>query len=274
MTAAMAITSFTRAFSTRRSPKVKQESIFNQQNEGLFLGRAASQRNGRPVLRTLISSPVTLISTSNLQVHDAQTIAGTAPIEMGNVSSSTPPPSPTATSGRSSFEEGSERFWSAAETDTSSLDGMSPATSVSERDEIKDYFPEEITPKIPQRAASHSKKAHEGLHRKRSFQRMSIERQQRTSTEIFKQSSSSPFADAPSRFESNPFSAELEQLDEVAEEFGQVLRGAELEAERSFMESHDLACLPASDYILDIHSLLLDLMQEDESSFEDFGGFF
>jgi len=116
------------------------------------------------------------------------------------------------------------------------------------------------TPSLPQRVPSHSKKAHENIHRKRSIQRMmsppatsrDFNRDTRSSTEIFSPTKAS-FIEAPKE---SPFGRELAQLDEVAEELGHVVRDAEADADISVMKSRGLAYFAASDYMSDIQDLI------------------
>ena len=170
--------SFARAWSNRRE-KAKTES--------LCVGRAAVQRGGRPILRTQISSPMALVSTSNVHVYTAQVIAGTRPIEIRQVSDST--------IDTSSSDESDTSFSSSVQsagtlTDASSIDD-SPTTSPSLNqftsllkptmisttrsrsytDSSTESNDPDVTPRIPQRAPSHSKKAHERIHRKKSLER-------------------------------------------------------------------------------------------------------
>jgi hypothetical protein len=71
----------------------------------------------------------------------------------------------------------------------------------------------------------------------------------------------------------NPFGKELAQLDEVAEEFGQVVRSAERDADEVYMEAHGLEKFDAGDYMSEIQGLLLEMFVEERSEF-NFAGFF
>lgn len=71
---------------------------------------------------------------------------------------------------------------------------------------------------------------------------------------------SSAFVEAP---RDNPFGKELAQLDAVAEEFGQVVRNAEADAESVYLESNGLACFAASDYMCEIQSLIHEMFMEE-----------
>lgn len=268
----------------------------------MFIGRAASQRGGRPVVRTQISSPVALVSTSNQHIHNAHAINGASPIEVRHVSSGS-----TSTSSSSEDSDGGNSSIHSHETsatDASSVDN-SPISPEPEYNHLTSYFKPAVdthsrststltspvasnfsTPRLPTRAPSHSKRAHEGVHRKRSIQRMlspppSRGTDTRTSAEIFalpystltsqQQATLPPPVEAPKE---NPFGKELAQLDAVAEEFGAVVRSAERDADEVFMEVNGLAHFSASDYMGEIWGLqkwyLSDEVEEEVPEFEFF----
>lgn len=112
-------------------------------------------------------------------------------------------------------------------------------------------------PAIPQRALSHSKRAHERLAHKRSLQNVSTRgsmgslrqsREQRSSLDMFK-------GTIEEEEEAHPFGRELEQLNEIVEEFGGVVRDAEAEADLSAMRSKNLAAFCAAEYLAEIRPL-------------------
>jgi len=110
----------------------------------------------------------------------------------------------------------------------------------------------DTTPVFPERAMSHSKRAHEQLARKRSLQNLpsglhsrGSSREHRSSTDIIKGSIDL----------SHPFGKELEQLNEVVEEFGGVIRDAAMEADMSKMKRMGLAKFCAADYMMEIQPL-------------------
>lgn len=55
--------------------------------------------------------------------------------------------------------------------------------------------------------------------------------------------------------EVHPFGRELEQLNEIVEEFGGVIRDAEAEADLAVMRSQNLATFCAADYLAEIQPL-------------------
>ena len=136
--------------------------------------------------------------------------------------------------------------------------------------------PTEPVPAIPSRALSHSKRAHVQLAQKRSLQSMSRAntvgsrgnsissrgslgsiREQRNSMDMFKVAplSEEEDAPAPAPAQSHPFGAELEQLNEVAEEFSGVARSAEEQADLETMRARGLASFCAADYLAEIQPL-------------------
>lgn len=287
--------SFSRAFSTRRKQPEMEISL------PMFIGRAASQRGGKPVLRTQISSPMALVSTSNQHIHNAHTINGTSPIEIRHVSSGS-----TSSSSEDSDASRSSVHSHDTATDASSVDN-SPISPEPETNHLSCYFKPavdthsrststvtsptqstfESTPRLPRRAPSHSKRAHEGVHRKRSIQRMlspppsrhsEREPQYRASADMFSSVPYSPqqtsFVEAPK--ETNPFGNELAQLDEIAEEFGQVVRSAERDADEVYMEAHGLGKFGAVEYGFDIADLARECFGEGNNDEEEdaFAGFF
>jgi len=285
--------SFSRAFSTRRKEPEIEISL------PMYIGRAASQRGGKPVPRAQISSPMALVSTSNQHIHRAQTINGTSPIEIRHVSNGS-----TSSSSEDSDTTNASIHSHDTVTDASSVDN-SPITPEPEANHLSCYFKPAVdtthsrstsaltsptsptfdtTPRLPHRAPSHSKRAHEGVHRKRSVQRMlspppsrggSIDHTTRSSAEIIGIASPkrAAFVEAPK--DTNPFGRELAQLDEVAEEFGQVVRSAERDADAVYMEAHGLGRFTAGDYAKEIQDVLRWYLTDEEVPPRvDFGGFF
>lgn len=275
--------SLVRAFTTRRNRSENMTPI--------RVGRAASQRNGKPVSRSQISSPLALVSTTNMLSYNAPSIAGTAPIQVCDTSFTS-----SSASSEHSVEDSdgssNRSLRSHDTTDASSIDESAPVSP--EPNHLSCYFKPNVetgspkslsrsnsvistssssldTPRLPQRAASHSKKAHERLSRKRSVQRMisppsSSHEMRPDSAGMF----SSASVEAPERG-SNPFMKELAQLDEVAEELGHVVRDAEAEAETAFLQSAGLAAFSSNDYLNEIHGLISSQFDDERT---DFGGFF
>ena len=150
-----------------------------------YINRVTSWRNGKPVVRTQISSPMALISTSNVHVQTAHAIAGTVPIEIRKISKSSSIDS--ATSGDDSDGSLSSSLSNGTITDASSVDD-SPIAPTPELNRLSyckptlvvvnrsshhsaaDLIDLDITPKIPQRSPSRSTSAYVVAQRKRSLQ--------------------------------------------------------------------------------------------------------
>jgi len=251
--------------------------------------RSASTRNpGLHIDRKKISSPVALISTTNMLSYNAPDIAtmrhGSNGSTSTNLSGEDSDHTTSTTRSRSSSNHSSETL-----TDASSV-GSSPtspepnhlscyfpsakeprrsasSSSIARMSESIDSIPEvpatSSSPAIPQRALSHSKRAHERIANKRSLQNMKppssihtrdstrSSREQRTSLDMFKSTST----------DEHPFGKELEQLNEVVEEFGGVVRDAEMEEDLAVMERLGLARFRATDYLSEIQPLFSKLFE-------------
>jgi len=198
--------------------------------------------------RTLISLPTELISTTNVQALTAPDIRSVSGSSSGSISSGND----------SDFSTIDRSFLTSAGNDNSSMDSSGPATPVTPTaDDHKSFFdlklttpilpsiasPTLETPIIPQRALSHSKKAHVELSRKRSIQRMSP-----PPNSIAKPAARSNLDDT-----FHPFGNELAQVNEVAEEFG-VATKLMVEEEREIL-SKGLHKFGVNDYLDEIAGL-------------------
>lgn len=118
------------------------------------------------------------------------------------------------------------------------------------REQVEEQEP--AVPAIPERALSHSKRAHERLAQKRSLQNLPRShttrpsREHRTSVDMFNSSI---------KEETHPFGKELEQLNEVAEEFNGVVRDVAMEADLTIIRERNLATFCAADYLAEIQPL-------------------
>ena len=258
--------SLARALTTRR--KVKEEVPPPMPH----IGRAASQRapNAKPIKTSDISLPVALISTTNMLSYEAPDIANAPHAQRtgGRYVSSTASSrsSVPSAAGDDSDHAGSVH---SRETDATSVDLSSPELSqdkdgyftassspVSQRSALSPKRSYEMgSPRIPVRSASHSKNAHVLSHKAS----MSMRRAATTATRPVQ-------AAAPA----HPFSRELEQLTEAAEEFGQAVqsasRSAEADIDRSVMQAKGLLHFCASEYAEEIASLYSTTFAEDHST--------
>jgi hypothetical protein len=203
--------------------------------------------------RNLISLPTELISTTNVQALTAPDIRSISGSSAGSVSSAND----------SDFSTIDRSFLNSTGSDTSSLDSSGPATPVTPANDAKSFFdlkqttpilPAIVspsfsldTPAIPQRAPSHSKKAHVELSRKRSIQRLSP-----PPTTLTKPAVREGGVE-PSMLSPHPFGKELAQVNEVAEEFGATARL--LDEEEQEILSKGLHKFGVEDYLDEIAGL-------------------
>lgn len=236
--------------------------------------RSHSVKNGSTIDRAKISLPVALVSTTNMLSYNAPDIATLkSASSMASLAQSSADDSDHSVSTRSRASSHGSRDTTLTDASSVDLSPISPvhnlaglpsphvkplkkSASTTSLKRVKEEVNEPV-PAIPQRALSHSKRAHERLAHKRSLQHVSTgslgsigsarsSREQRSSLDMFT---------ATIQEESHPFGRELEQLNEVVEEFGGVIRDAEAEADLSAMRSRNLAAFCASDYLADIQPL-------------------
>ncbi|KAF2132928.1 hypothetical protein P153DRAFT_283324 [Dothidotthia symphoricarpi CBS 119687] len=229
--------------------------------------------------RSKISSPLALVSTTNMLSYNAPDIA-----TMGQTMPSVTTAAATHSSGDDSDHSVSTRSRASSHssrdtlTDASSVESSptSPApnhlsnyfgetgkqvrrtastTSIGARQvHVQEERPATAAPEIPQRALSHSKRAHERLAHKRSLQNLSRS-SPGSQRQSYDQRSSVDMFSATIQEEDHPFGRELEQLNEVVEEFGGVVRDAEMEEDLTAMRRRDLANFCASEYLAEIQPL-------------------
>jgi len=268
-----------RAFTTRRSRTEKPSSV-------PYIGRAASQRspNSKPIMRAQISAPVQLLSTTNMLSYEAPDIVGTPRVATRNVFGS----ASSVTSGSSSDTESDGNRSSIRSrgtiTDASSVEDWTPSSP--EPNHLSCYFKTSQTteslpsrsstvssrqsvnsdsPSIPQRAASHSIKAHVQLSRQRSVQRILAKPEDKSVRDSIDMFTMIKASEAPV---THPFGRELEQLSEVQEEFGSVVRDVEAEADRAVMLARGLLQFCASDYMQAIADPYTNVFAEDAAMYQ------
>jgi len=213
------------------------------------------------IQRGQISLPTELLSTTNVQALNAPDIR-----------------SITASSSSSSLRSGDDSDFShisksfldspATTPDTSSIES-SPITP--EHGHSASFFDSKMSkrsvtsvgttrstsssssldaPAIPQRALSHSKRAHQEIARKRSISRMSPPPTTMPAVNVVRDSTAF-FTGAVDAV--HPFGKELAQVNEVAEEFGAV--ASVLDAEEELILSKGLYKFGVDDYINEIQAL-------------------
>ncbi|KAI9806888.1 MAG: hypothetical protein M1833_002546 [Piccolia ochrophora] len=232
-----------RAFTSKRS---KRPDISLPDPQRSFTTR---QSPGKPVMRTKISAPLQLISTTNMLSYNA-------------------PDLPSSSSSLSSGDDSdvARTFMSSPAT---SVDG-SPTESrpgSPEPNHLSCYFnggrSNSITsssrkssgsseaPCIPQRVPSHTAASHKALAHKRSLQRMSPPNMipnVAPATETVSQQQQQLLSQSP-----HPFGRELEQVDEIAEEYG--VTESLLDEEERILRRKGLFKFGVDDYMSEIQSL-------------------
>ncbi|KAI9689674.1 MAG: hypothetical protein M1820_010103 [Bogoriella megaspora] len=285
--------SIARAFTTRRAKRPE----ISEPPSTAGMTRAASTRTpGKSLDRHAISSPVELLSTTNMLSYNAPDIQGTprirhisssptsSPVSPGfntvshPVQTSRAPSTSSASSQQSAIDSDSGNASPGSLTDASSVTDSNPPSPGPEPNHLSAYFEApkgmyrsqstsslrskalqsravsaEGIPSIPQRAPSHSKRAHQDLARKRSISRhgsvpnfRDSKDAPRTSAEMFTRGSFEP---------NHPFGKELDQLIEVAEEFNGAVRNIEIDEDTQFMQNRGLGRYDVNDYMLEISSL-------------------
>lgn len=275
--------SLARAFTKRD----KHAPTSNQSADSSPFRPFSSNRNAK-IDRAQISSPIALLSTTNMLSYTAPDVA-----VMRERQRLSPWTSSSSSVKSHSSAEDSDRTYgskSSQETDASSVD--SPPTSP-ETDNLPNYFhrtkftmtgrsesssqvrdgqetPESV-PTIPQRAPSHSKRAHELAHTRSLRSSASSNKAHSTSHSASQRSSHDhgsthtassslstreqrPSADiARSNVEPNhPFGAELEQLNEVVEDLGGAIHDAETGEDSMLMVQKGLIKFCAAEYMAEI----------------------
>lgn len=220
---------------------------------------AVPSRNGTvryaagTIKRNMISLPTELISTTNVQALNAPDIRAV---------SATSSSGDSVSSNNDSDFSTIDRSFLSTNNDDSSVDGSSPATPVTPAmDSSRSFFdaktplpgpvliaPEGMpdAPAIPQRAPSHSKKAHVELSRKKSIQRMSPPP---TTLDKPRLRTSDDMTVDPD----HPFGKELAKVNEIAEEFGAT--AGLMEEEEQEILSKGLRKFSVEDYINEIAGL-------------------
>lgn len=222
--------------------------------------------------RAKISLPTELISTTNVQALNAPDIRNISGESASSASSS----SSSVHSNSNDYFSGLDKGLLAANNSSSGdLSPVTPITPISDNESADFFVSKPVVastptpaisgpaPAIPQRAPSHSKKAHVALSRQRSFNRsMSPPPSDLTypslkpQTSFYDQATCSAPATvrdtltiftSPRSSEPHPFTHELAKVHEVAEEFGSP--GLVLDEEEQEMINKGLYKFTVNDYI-------------------------
>lgn len=284
-----AVTSLARAItSAAGNRKIKLDYTSSSQ-----MGRAVSQRAGKPISAAQISLPVALISTTNMLSYDApdiaQAVAGRGNIKsidtvVARKASTVSSHSQSTSDGETHFasDRSSTRSRASHSTDATSVDSMSNPSTSPIQTNLSCYFKSPTSspitrvptrthsrsdslmsgqspcssPLVPSRAPTHSKKAHVLSHQ-RSVSRVALAPHARQG------STDTPAATLTRTPVSHPFGRELEQLNEAAEEFSSTVRDVELDADMSILRTKGLGNFCATEYMHEIAPLFTRTYGED-----------
>ena len=210
-----------------------------QNSDANYVGpaRAGSTRSG-PIKRSAISNPVELISTTNALAYNAPNIYGSSDESDGSAS--------IGMTSRATTPE------------------TSPDESPIEPNHLSIYFPprsnptrssndsmDNETPKIPQRAPSHTKKSHQFAARQRASSRATPPPNTIHAPSI---PQSTPEPVSSQSLSEHPFGAEIAEVNKVAEKFG-TREVMILDEEEQFLINNGLCKFGADDYVDEIQSL-------------------
>ncbi len=201
--------------------------------------RTMSMRKAGSIKRSAISSPLELLSTTNVLAYDAPNIYGSSDESDSSLTFSG---SSRATTPETSFSE------SPSPVEPNHLSSYFTSTSTSrgfQGSSVSD------SPMIPQRALSHTKQSHQASAIRRSASKTTMPPTAihnipttRSSVDMF---SNKPEPD-------HPFGAELTKVNELAEEIG-ARNVLILDDEEHFLMQHGLCKFGAEDYMDEIQGL-------------------
>ncbi|KAJ5761080.1 hypothetical protein N7520_008236 [Penicillium odoratum] len=246
------MSTLTRAFTKRhKRPEVSAPMPYREEK-----AKGHSRFNSGSIKRSNISGPVQLISTTNMLAYNAPDLGSIAQSPVSSSSSSS-----MRSRGNSDVAVSPHSYSSAITTpdvsqNTSPIDG-SPTSYFPKRSATVTSAPRSSTtstssteaPVVPTRALSHTKRSHQDLARKRSQSGMSPPTLSAPRSNPTLGASLEMFKATP---ESHPFSKELAQVNEVAEEFGgpHVLDEDEL-----YLTRKGLHKFTVDDYLAEIEEL-------------------
>jgi hypothetical protein len=248
------MSNLTRAF-TRRNKRPEVSAPMPYRGEGHV------RLNSGTIKRGNISGPVQLLSTTNMLAYNAPDLH-----------------SAVSTSSSSSLRSDSDAVSPQSYASSMTSPDVSPyESSPVEANPMASYFPKRSAtvtshprsstsssqsnmdaPMIPKRALSHTKRSHQELARKRSVSRMS--------PPPLNAPRSTPAIRASQDFfqpEPHPFSKELEQVNEVAEEFGGLNL---LDDEERILYEKGLKKFSVEDYLVEIEDLYGSIFEDTHGS--------
>lgn len=209
------------------------------------------------IKRGKISGPVELLSTTNMLAYNAPDLNSAVSSSSSSSSLRSPDDSELAFSPQSNFG-------SPVTTPDQSPQEVSPI----EPNSPASYFPKRSAtvansrssgsttssteaPMVPRRALSHTKRSHQALARQRSLSR--LEPPPLSAARTTGSNRDSPPDASLQPPEAHPFGKELEQVNEVAEEFGGTTRG--VDEEENLLFHKGLKKFTADDYLIEVNNV-------------------
>lgn len=241
--------SLARAFTTKRN-KRPEVSAPMPYRDGQIKFSSGTIKRGK------ISGPVQLLSTTNMLAYNAPDLTSAGSTSSSSSSLRSPDDSELAFSPQSSF--GSP---------VTTPDDSPRTDSPVEANPLASYFPKrsatvanhprssgsttsstEVAPTVPRRALSHTKRSHQALARQRSLSRL-----EPPPLSASRASQDSPTDASYQPEEVHPFGKELEQVNEVAEEFGGSTRG--MNEEENILLRKGLKKFTVNDYLAEVDNV-------------------
>ncbi|CAG7971320.1 unnamed protein product [Penicillium salamii] len=238
------MSNLSRAF-TRRNKRPEVSAPMPYRGEGHTRLNSASIKRGN------ISGPVQLLSTTNMLAYNAPDINSASSSASSLRSDDAMSPQSYASSMTSPDASPHESF----PIEANPLTSYFPKRSATVTSHPRSSTSSNEAPIVPQRALSHTKRSHQELARKRSVSRMS--------PPPLNAPRSTPTIRASQEFfqpEPHPFSKELEQVNEVAEEFGGLNL---LDEEERVLHDKGLKKFSVEDYLVEVEELYGSIFDDD-----------
>jgi hypothetical protein len=241
--------SLTRAFTKRhKRPEVSAPMPYR---EGQVKFSSGTIKRGK------ISGPVQLVSTTNMLAYNAPDLSSAtssssssirspddSEISFSQQSFGTPITSPDDSSRDASPIEPNQASYFPKQ---QSIPKRS-ATTISHTRSSTSTTSSTDAPMVPRRALSHTKRSHQELARQRSLSRLDPPPLNVSRTPSVRQA-----PDPSYKTEAHPFGKELEQVNEVAEEFGGTTR--RFDEEEAVLFSKGLRKFTVDDYLVEVNDL-------------------
>ncbi|KAJ5103894.1 hypothetical protein N7532_004423 [Penicillium argentinense] len=236
------MSTITRAF-TKRNKRPEVSAPMPYRGEGHVRFNSGSIKRGN------ISGPVQLLSTTNMLAYNAPDLGSSNSSSASSVQSRDDSDfaiSPHSYSSSITSPDVSPHESSPVEANPSYFPKRSATVTSAPRSSATSSSSTE-TPLVPKRALSHTKRSHQELARKRSQHRMSPPPLVSPRSNPTMRASQDMF-----RADAHPFSKELEQVNEVAEEFGATPL---MDEEERILRRKGLKKFSVDDYLNEIQEL-------------------